>query len=146
MKQLFITGTFRNDWNKEFNLRLAEALEKKGLTLFLPQRDAEQLGNRKQTFQHDVAGVDNAQMIVAIGTRTQTANWGFELGYAYKTGKPIVVITDREHPVELMCEGAAAEIIIPDDIDNIESYIEDILTKIKNFYLQHTHENYFEET
>ncbi|MEN9327706.1 MAG: hypothetical protein RI947_514 [Candidatus Parcubacteria bacterium] len=130
MKQLFITGTFRNDWNKAYNLRLAEALEKKGLTLFLPQRDAEQLGNRKETFLQDVKGVDNAQILVAIGTKTQTANWGFEIGYAYKSGKPVIVITDNEHAVELMCEGAAAKVIIPENIDEIEKYIDDLVTAI----------------
>lgn len=131
MKQVFITGTFRNDWNKAFNLKLAEALETKGISLFLPQRDAEQLGNRKETFLQDVKGVDNAQMIVAIGTRTQTANWGFEIGYAYKNGKPVIVITDSEHPVELMCEGAATKILTPDNIDDIDSYVDGLAADIK---------------
>ncbi len=65
MKDIFITGTFRNDWNKEFNLRLADILESKGWQIFLPQRDSEQLGNRKETFLQDVAGIDQCKMIVA---------------------------------------------------------------------------------
>lgn len=132
MKQIFITGTFRNDWNKQFNLRLAEELEKKGFTLFLPQRDAEQLGNRKETFLQDIKGVDDAQMIIAIGTKTQTANWGFELGYAFKSKKPVIIITEKEHPVELMCEGAASKVIIPEIIDDIDSYIEELHSAIKS--------------
>ncbi len=131
MKNIFITGTFRNDWNRAFNLQLATALEEKGLTVFLPQRDSEQLGNRKETFLQDVAGIDQCQMIVAIGTKTQTANWGFEIGYAYQSKKPVIILTDEEHPVELMPEGAAAHVFVLKNLDNTAEYIEDLVLAIK---------------
>lgn len=131
MKNIFITGTFRNDWNRAFNLQLATALEEKGLTVFLPQRDSEQLGNRKETFLQDVAGIDQCQMIVAIGSKTQTANWGFEIGYAYQK-KPVVVITDAEHPVELMPEGAATKIMVVKDLDAISEYFDELVENINN--------------
>ncbi|MBP7992819.1 MAG: nucleoside 2-deoxyribosyltransferase [Candidatus Magasanikbacteria bacterium] len=130
MKDIFITGTFRNDWNRAFNARLAEMFEAQGLTVFLPQRDSEQLGNRKETFLQDVAGIDQCKMIVAIGSRTQTANWGFEIGYAYQK-KPVIVITDQEHPVELMPEGAAAKIIVVENLDATQEYIEELVSSIK---------------
>jgi len=131
MKDIFITGTFRNEWNKEFNLRLADILESKGWQVFLPQRDSEQLGNRKETFLQDVAGIDQCKMIVAVGSKTQTANWGFEIGYAYNCKKPVVIITDSEHPVELMPEGAASQVIIVENLDDLDSYAENLLNKLK---------------
>lgn len=132
MKDIFITGTFRNEWNKEFNLRLAEMFEAQGLTVFLPQRDSEQIGNRKETFLQDVAGIDQCKMIVAIGSKTQTANWGFEIGYAYQK-KPIIVITDQEHPVELMPEGAVNKIITVENLDAIDEYFEELIENVKKY-------------
>jgi len=132
MSDIFITGTFRNDWNREFNIKLASLLEDAGFSVFLPQRDSEQLGNRKETFLQDVQGIDSTKMIVAIGTKTQTANWGFEIGYAYKSGKPVVIITDHEHPAELMPEGAAVEIIYSDNLDDETTFKDALITTIKN--------------
>ena len=60
---------------------------------------------------------------MAVGAKTQTANWGFEIGYAYKSNKPVVVLTDKEHPVELMPEGSSKKIIVVDNLDNIFEYI-----------------------
>lgn len=132
MKDIFITSTFRNDWNRTFNLRLTEMFEAQGLTVFLPQRDSEQLGNRKETFLQDVAGIDQCKMIVAVGSQTQTANWGFEIGYAYQK-KPIIVITDQEHPVELMPEGAVNKIITVENLDAMDEYFEELIENIKKY-------------
>ena len=131
MKDIFITGTFRNEWNKNFNLQLASTLESKGFKVFLPQRDSEQTGNRKRTFLQDVEGIDKCKMIVAVGSRTQTANRGFEIGYAFKSNKSVVIITDVDHPVELMPEGASTKIIIAENLDDIPAYIEDLLIFVK---------------
>ncbi len=132
MKDIFITGTFRNEWNRAFNVRLTEMFEAQGLVVFLPQRDSEQLGNRKETFLQDVAGIDQCKMIVAVGSRTQTANWGFEIGYAYQK-KPVIVITDQEHPVELMPEGAVNKIIVVKDLDAIDEYFGELVENVKKY-------------
>ncbi len=132
MRDIFITGTFRNDWNRAFNARLTEMFEAQGLVVFLPQRDSEQLGNRKETFLQDVAGIDQCKMIVAVGSRTQTANWGFEIGYAYQK-KPVIVITDQEHPVELMPEGAVNKIITVENLDAIDEYFEELIENVKKY-------------
>lgn len=131
MKDIFITGTFRNDWNRAFNEKLCGFFEAKGFSVFMPQRDSEQLGNRKETFLQDVAGVDQCKMIVAIGSKTQTANWGFEIGYAYKNEKPVVILTDTEHPVELMPEGAAKSVIIVENLDDFDTYIKKLMSVIQ---------------
>ena len=122
MKKVFITGTFRNEWNKGFNLRLCEYLEKNGCTCYLPQRNTEQKGNRKNTFEQNIAGILGSDIIVAIGAKTQTANWGLEIGYGYAMNKQVVVLTDRGHPVELMPEGAAGEVLSVDSLDDLAGY------------------------
>ncbi|HWP61771.1 MAG TPA: nucleoside 2-deoxyribosyltransferase [Candidatus Paceibacterota bacterium] len=131
MKDIFITSTFRNEWNKSFNVKMGELLEAAGYTVFLPQRDSEQMGNRKETFLQDVAGVDSCKLIVAIGSKTQTANWGFEIGYAFKSGKPVIILTDREHPTELMPEGAATHVMNVDDLDDTSAYLDSLIAEIK---------------
>lgn len=132
MTDIFLTGTFRNDWNKEFNLKLIKLLEERGYSVYAPQRDSEQKGGRKKIFEQNVKGIDNSKIVIAIGAKTQSANWGFEIGYAFKTGKPVIILTDSEHPVELMPEGAAAKIIIPEDIESFGSYFEGLANSIKS--------------
>ena len=130
MHDIFITGTFRNDWNRSFNERLAAALETRGFSCHVPQRDTDQTNDRTK-FECNTSGIDGARMLLAIGTKTQTANWGFEIGYAAKGGKPILIITDRAHPVEIMPAGASPLILVLEHIDKIESYIEMLLSKIR---------------
>jgi nucleoside 2-deoxyribosyltransferase len=123
MRDIFITSTFRNDWNRRFNFALEQALVQEGFTCFLPQRDSDQSGDRKQIYAEDVAGIERSKLMVAVGIKTQTANWGFEIGYATQAKKPVIVITDPQHPVELMCEGAASEVLVVENIDDIPSYV-----------------------
>lgn len=133
MTDIYLTSTFRNEWNRDFNLKLVEALEERGYSVYVPQRDTEQKGDRKNIFDQDIKGIDNAKMIIAIGAKTQTANWGFEIGHAFKSGKTVVILTDKEHPAELMTEGAAGKVIIVDNLDKIESYSEALYAAINSF-------------
>lgn len=135
MRDIFITSTFRNEWNKDFNLKLVNLLESSGFTVFLPQRDSAQRGNGRETFAQDMAGVDSCNMIVAIGSKTQTANWGFEIGYAYKSGKPVIVLTDHEHPIELLPQNAAVQVIEVENLDNTSEYIERLIAAIRQSFL-----------
>ena len=132
MQDIYLTGTFRNDWNRNFNLEIVKILEREGFTVYAPQRDTEQKGNRQNTFEQDIAGIEDAKIILAIGAKTQTANWGLEIGYALKAVKPIIILTDKEHPVELMAEGAATKIILVDVLDNIDSYKAELFKALKS--------------
>jgi len=122
MPDIFLTSTFRNDWNRAFNLRVDEYLTAAGYKCFLPQRDSYQGENKKRVFDEDIAGLDNSRMVLAIAVKTQTANWGFEIGYARAHNKPVVILTDKEHPAELMPSGGASEIITVDNLDEIKEY------------------------
>ncbi len=122
MPDVFLTSTFRNDWNRAFNLRIGEVLKEMGLSSFLPQKDSNQTANRKTIYEEDIKGLTSCRGLLAVGALTQTANWGFEIGYATAKGMPVVVLTDKDHPIELMCEGAAFEVISVDNLDRIEAY------------------------
>ena len=135
MHDIFITGTFRNDQNKKFNLTLEKKLTKKGFSCYLPQRDTAQadtsvLENRKLTFTENTNGADNAKLVLAIGVKTQTANWGFEIGYAYASQKPVIILTTKEQGIHLMTEFAAKKIIFADDINNIDDYLDELMQAI----------------
>lgn len=130
MKKIFITGTFRVDWNKNYNPKLAAALEAKGFECYLPQRDTEQNGNRKNTFDQNTHGIKNADILIAVGANSQTANWGFEIGLAYALNKPVIIITDKPDEVNLMTEGAATQVLAPDNINDIENYIDELVDRI----------------
>ncbi|MGE0527068.1 MAG: nucleoside 2-deoxyribosyltransferase [Bdellovibrionales bacterium] len=133
MADVFITSTFRNDWNRQFNLKIAGLLSKNGISCYLPQRDTDQSGDRKRTFQENVAGIQSSKVLIAIGVQTQTANWGFEIGPAFCLKKPVIVLTDVDHPVSLMCEGAASSIIIATQLDDMESFAGDLLASLHRF-------------
>lgn len=133
MKDVFITATFRNEWNRSFNVKLCAALEQRGLTVFLPQRDSSQSNDRNKTFVDDVAGLRSAASVVAIGTRTQTSNWGFEIGVAFAMNKPVIILTDKDHLPDLMPSGAMSKLIVPGDIDQIDSYIEELVSEIRRY-------------
>ena len=121
MKDVFITGTFKNDWNRQFNEALASFLSNQGFSYYLPQQHTDQSGNRKKTFEENMAGIRSCKSLVAIGAKTQTANWGLEIGYAFSLNKPVIILTDSEHPVALMPEGAASEIVIS-NLENLSDF------------------------
>lgn len=128
---LYICSTFRNDWNRSFNLALEAEMITVGFRCYLPQRDSEQLGNRKATFLADKGGIDAAKLIIAVGSQTQTANWGFEVGYAFALKKPVIILTDKEHPAELMPEGAVDKILVVDNLDDFSSYAPELAEEVR---------------
>lgn len=133
MKDIFLTATFRDNWNREYNPKLIELLESAGYTVYAPQRDTDQSGNRKKTFLQNIEGIDNARMALGLGSVKQSSNWGFEVGYAYKGNKPILILTDNSHPVDLMAEGAVHKIMNVENLDDVDSYKDELLRSISGF-------------
>ena len=128
---LYFCATFRTDESKSFNLRLEQRFKAEGYSCFLAQRDSDQKGDRKRTFREDVAGIDRARCVVAIGAFLQSANWGFELGYCYARKKPVVVLAAFNRPLDLMTEGSVEDILVSRNIEDIDSYFEDLLRRVR---------------
>jgi nucleoside 2-deoxyribosyltransferase len=132
MKNIYLTSTFTNEWNVNFNPIIGDALEKNGITCYLPHRDTNQKEeNKLEIFKQDINGIDNSSIILAIA-QNESPNWGAELGYAYGIKKPILILTNKEHETPLICKGMATEIFQVEDLDNIEEYIGLLSDKIKS--------------
>lgn len=132
MKNIYLTSTFTNVWNVEFNHKIGDALEKAGITCYLPHRDTNQKAeNRMDIFKQDINGIDNSSIVVAVGLN-ESPNWGAELGYAYGIKKSILILTNNEHEIPLICKGMATDILRVDNLDNIEEYIELLSNKIRS--------------
>lgn len=133
MKDIYLTSTFTDQWNVEFNHKIGNELEKKGISCYLPHRDTDQKnGTDKQKFTQDIEGINDSEMILAIASN-ESPNWGAELGYAYGIKKPILALSDKNHVVPLICKGMLTDTIQVDDINIIEDYMDLLVEKIKSF-------------
>jgi len=131
MKNIYLTSTFTNEWNVKFNPIIGDALEDIEITCYLPHRDTNQKEKDKlEIFKQDIAGINNSSIILAIALN-ESPNWGAEIGYAYGINKPILVLTNKEHNIPLICKGMTTEIIQVENLDNIEEYIKILSDKIK---------------
>jgi nucleoside 2-deoxyribosyltransferase len=133
MKNIYLTSTFTNEWNVKFNPQIGNSLEKHGITCYLHHRDTNQKEeNKLEIFRQDIKGIDNSSILLAVALN-ESPNWGAEVGYAYGIKKPIIILTNNEHNIPLICEGMETEIIKVENLDKIEDYIELLSNKIKNF-------------
>lgn len=110
-----------------FNEMICAVLEEKGLSCYLPQRDTDQTAGRKAIFEQNMKALDRSTHLLAIGSN-ETPNWGFEIGLSYATRR-VVILAMNNHALPLMNEFAADELMLVDDLDDINSYI-DKLTRI----------------
>jgi len=131
MKNIYLTSTFTNEWNLEFNPKIGEALVKSGITCHLPRKNINNERTDLEVFNEDINGINNSSIILAVGMN-ESPNWGAEIGYAYGIKKPVIVLTDSIHKIPLICKGMVTEVIQVEDLDNIEEYIELLSGKIKN--------------
>ncbi|MFA6324843.1 MAG: nucleoside 2-deoxyribosyltransferase [Candidatus Paceibacterota bacterium] len=133
MKNIYLTSTFTNKWNVEFNKKIGEALEKSGITCYLPHRDTNQKGSDVEMFNQDIHAIKDSSMILAVALN-ESPNFGAEIGYAYGIGKSIIAITDKNHSIPLICSGIMTEVLRFESLDSIEEYVDILVEKIK-YYL-----------
>lgn len=129
MKDIYLTSTFTNQWNVEFNFKIGDALEAKGVTCYLAHRDTDQKGQSHEIFSQDLEGINNASMVLAIALN-ESPNWGAELGYTYGIKKKILALTDQDHKIPLICNGMITETLRVDNLDAIDIYIDELIEKI----------------
>jgi nucleoside 2-deoxyribosyltransferase len=128
---LYLTSTFTNPWNVEFNKKLGDALEKAGLVCYLAHRDTDQTSDADGIFASDLAGMDAATCILAVAMN-ESPNWGAELGYAYQK-TPIVALTSADHRIPLICNGMLTETFKVENLDDIGTYIEDLANTLRKY-------------
>ncbi len=130
MKDIFITSTLKSEWNRSFNPKLCGKLEEKGVKCHLPQRDTRQDRPELDKFNQNIDGIQKSRKVLAIGAN-ESVNWGLEIGYAFGMGKKVILLMDKDHIPPTMSLGMYQEILAVEDLENIEDYIDTLVTIIR---------------
>ena len=110
MKKVYLASPFFDDAELERVDRVKEILDSKGLEVFSPkehQNEHLEFGSiewRKATFENDVKHIDWCDVVVAIICKGNYDDSGtaWELGYAYATNKPVVLVNITGETINLM--------------------------------------------
>ena len=110
MKKVYLASPFFDDAELERVDKVKEILDLKGLEVFSPkehQNEHLEFGSiewRKATFENDVKHIDWCDVVVAIICKGNYDDSGtaWELGYAYATNKPVVLVNSTGETINLM--------------------------------------------
>ena len=110
MKKVYLASPFFDDAELERVNKVKEILNSKGLDVFSPkehQNEHLEFGSiewRKATFENDVKHIDWCDVVVAIICKGNYDDSGtaWELGYAYATNKPVVLVNITGETINLM--------------------------------------------
>ena len=110
MKKVYLASPFFDDAELERVDKVKEILDSKGLEVFSPkehQNEHLEFGSiewRKATFENDVKHIDWCDVVVAIIGKGNYDDSGtaWELGYAYATNKPVVLVNITGETINLM--------------------------------------------
>ena len=109
-KKIYLASPFFDDAELERVDKVKEILDSKGLEVFSPkehQNEHLEFGSiewRKATFENDVKHIDWCDVVVAIICKGNYDDSGtaWELGYAYATNKPVVLVNITGETINLM--------------------------------------------
>lgn len=109
-KKIYLASPFFDDAEIERMVKVQNILRARGFEVFVPnehQHPDLEFGSRewrKATFESDVAGIDNADCVVAVICKGNYDDSGtaWEIGYAYATGKPVIVVNVTGETINLM--------------------------------------------
>ena len=110
MKKVYLASPFFDNAELERVNKVKEILDLKGLEVFSPkehQNEHLEFGSiewRKATFENDVKHIDWCDVVVAIICKGNYDDSGtaWELGYAYATNKPVVLVNITGETINLM--------------------------------------------
>lgn len=126
-KKVYLASPFFNDEELLDMAKVCGCLRNKGLDVFAPyENQNKQLEFcskewRNATFKSDIDHIDNADIVVAVVNGNYCdSGTAWEIGYAYATKKPIIVVNLRKEIVNLMISDSLHAYI--DSLENLESY------------------------
>ena len=135
-KKIYLASPFFDDAELERVDKVKEILDSKGLEVFSPKEHQNkhlEFGSmewRKATFENDVKHIDWCDVVVAIICKGNYDDSGtaWELGYAYATNKPVVLVNITGETINLMIANSLHALII--SYDELKEYDFDKLEKI----------------
>lgn len=137
MKKIYLASPFFNDTEKERMGKVRDILRAKGLDVFVPlehQSPELEFGSREwraATFKNDVDHIDWCDIVVAINSQGNYDDAGtmWEIGYAYATNKPVVLVNLTGDTINLMVADSLHALIT--SYEELETYDFDKLEKIE---------------
>jgi nucleoside 2-deoxyribosyltransferase len=108
MARIYWAAPLFNDEERAFNILGTKALEDTGHSVFLPQRDAGELGTHsidiEEIYSMDITGLNYSDVLVAVlNGRALDEGTVFEMGYAAAKGMPIFAIcSDKRQSTNAM--------------------------------------------
>ena len=133
MKNIYLAGPFFSESQIKRITKVEKALaaNQTAGTIFSPRLsdendDSVNAGSpewAKSIFTKDVAEIDRADIIVAVTDfvhETIDSGTAFEIGYAYKMQKPIILLQEKDEPLNLMVSQAGH--YYTKSIDDLISY------------------------
>lgn len=126
---VYIDSTLHHDWNLAFNPKLAAALEEKGITCHLPQRDTDQAQSPKAKFADNILAIKQADVLLAVASN-ESPNWGVEVGYAHGIGKKVVALTTINHQLPLMSDFMMDAVIRVESLEDIPAYLDQLVNEL----------------
>lgn len=137
MKKIYLASPFFDDNEISRMDNVKTILRAKGLDVFVPnehQNPEFEFGSREwraATFKSDVAGIDNADIVVAVICKGNYDDSGtaWEIGYAYATNKPVIVVNVTGETINLMIADSLHALIT--SYEELEQYDFDKLEKIE---------------
>ena len=129
MADVFITSTLKSDWNLSFASTVSHALESRGISCHLPQRDTNQAGTGLQKCHQNYTAIREARVLLGVLCNA-TINAGCEFGFAYAIGKPIVFITDEKSEVPVMALCMPFDVIRCQNLDILSEYIDPLVSSL----------------
>lgn len=136
MKRIYLASPFFNEKEVEYLEEVEKILEKKSLKVFSPMRNPVdkqvQVGSRQwsiETFMNDIKYIKWCEVVVGIyhGNYSDSGT-AWELGYAFATDKPVILVHIGENSNLMVHEGAHANITL----EELKDYDFDLL--VSSFY------------
>lgn len=136
-KRVYLASPFFDEMEITRMEKVRDILRAKGLDVFVPnehQSPELEFGSkewREVTFNSDVRHIDKADVVVAINSKGNFDDSGtmWEIGYAYATGKPVVVVNTTGETINLMIANSLHAIVT--SFKGLENYDFDKMPRIE---------------
>lgn len=127
MPKIYIASPFFNDKETEVLSKVEAMLKAKGFDVFSPREHEVREGNVGKpewslaTFQNDKKAIDWCDVVVMLywGNYSDSGT-AWECGYAYATGKKVVVVQLGESSNLMVHEGSHTNVMSLEDLDKYD--------------------------